>query len=215
MAEQNIGKNALIPDLALLLKEVKTDLLSNINCIEVGTIQSFDSAKQTAKIQINIKRIKNLSTGEVISYPVLADCPVYFPGGQKYYLSFPVKQGDECIILFNDRDIDNWFDSGSESIPNTTRMHNLSDAFALVGIRSTPKVINPFDPTAVKLANDLVFLKLKENKIGISNAAGDYFTIFNSLIDALISSGVLPAPTIIALNLVKTNFALLFQLGSV
>jgi len=208
------------PTLPQLCKELKSDIFASINCVQIGTIQSFDPAKQTASIQLMIKRIKDLSTGETLSYPVLVDCPVYFPGGTDHYIMFPVKQSDECLVLFNDRDIDNWFTSGTQAPPNTLRMHNLSDGFAYVGFRSLSKVIAAFDPLAIKINNSATFLKIKGDKMAMANTLADFYTIFNSLMDALINAQTstlvpLSPATIAALTLVKTTFAFLFQAGSV
>lgn len=220
MASTNPNKQVLIPDLAMLIKEIKQDILSSINCVQVGRIESFDETNQTATIQIMLKRITDPQNNKVVSYPILADCPVYFAGGKTSGLLHPVQQSDECLIFFNDRNIDNWFSSGQESIPDNYRMHNLSDGFALVGIKSSPNVINDFDPLAVKLFNSEAFLKIKTNKIALANTAGDFYTIFNSLMDALIAatdanSIPLSPATIAALQAVKTAFAILFQAGTV
>ena len=48
---------------------------------------------------------------------------------------FEVNPGDACLVIFADRDIDAWFESGEAEVPPSGRMHNLSDGFAFVGFR--------------------------------------------------------------------------------
>ena len=52
---------------------------------------------------------------------------------------FEVHEGDACLVVFADRDIDAWFESGETEVPPSGRMHSLSDGFAFVGFR--PRVI--------------------------------------------------------------------------
>ena len=68
-------KNINIPDLSELLDLRINSAMSNLNCISLGTIQSFDETKQTAEISINYKR-KYGNTFK--DYPLLVDCPVVF-----------------------------------------------------------------------------------------------------------------------------------------
>ena len=62
-------------------------------------------------------------------YPILTDVPVFMP------VSFEIHPGDACLVIFSDVDIDNWFETGEASAPNSPRRHSLSDGFAFVGFR--------------------------------------------------------------------------------
>lgn len=125
------------PDLRTLLDNLKADIFYNLNCHQVGVIESFDSTKQTASIRLSTLRVVG---NEEIPYPLLTDCPVVFPSGGGAYMTFPVTKGDSCLVLFSDRDIDNWFTTGNVVAPNSSRAHSLSDGIALVGIRN---LVNP------------------------------------------------------------------------
>jgi hypothetical protein len=52
----------------------------------------------------------------------------------------PIQSGDTCLVLFCDRDLDNWFESGQITTLNSNRVHDLSDGVALVGIRHKQNV---------------------------------------------------------------------------
>ncbi|MFW8450019.1 Gp138 family membrane-puncturing spike protein, partial [Klebsiella pneumoniae] len=64
-----------------------------------------------------------------VNLPLLVDVPVVFPRGGGCTLTFPVKPGDECLVIFADRCIDFWWQSGGIQEPVDERMHDLSDAF--------------------------------------------------------------------------------------
>lgn len=98
----------------------------------------FDPETRTITAQPTIQR--TFSGGEGMSgdvnLPPCMDVPVVFPMGGGYELTFPIKEGDECLLIFAERCIDGWFDSGEPTPPKDFRQHDLSDAFALVGVRS-------------------------------------------------------------------------------
>jgi hypothetical protein len=48
----------------------------------------------------------------------------------------PIQEGDECLVLFNDRDMDNWYSGSSSSGVATPRLHSFSDGIILVGLSS-------------------------------------------------------------------------------
>ncbi|MDR7283533.1 hypothetical protein J2X84_002357 [Pseudomonas corrugata] len=86
--------------------------------------------------------------------PLLVDCPVQFPAGGGCTLTFPVKAGDECLVVFSSRCIDAWWQSGGIQAQPELRMHDLSDGFALLGFRSQPRVIHGISTTATQLRSD-------------------------------------------------------------
>ena len=102
-----------------------------------GRIVSFDSDSQTAKVQPTIQRI--FAQQGPVNLPQLVDVPVCFPGGGDYFLTFPVQGGDECLLLFSERAIDFWWQNGGVQLPAEYRTHDLSDAFAIVGVNSKPR----------------------------------------------------------------------------
>lgn len=123
--------------------------LKDLHTVLPGIIDSFDPATQTASVQPAIKRI--FTERGPVALPVCVDVPVMFPGGGDFYLTFPVKQGDECTLHFSERCIDFWFANGGVQLPAEYRLHDLSDAFAFVGVNSQPRKIPSFNATAVEL----------------------------------------------------------------
>lgn len=153
-------------------KKTLTDVLTkwfntfsnSFNCIKIGRITSVNTSNQTVSVQILHKRINesNLVKRELRDYPLLQDVPFVVLGGGNSYLSFPISVGDNCLLLFNDYEIDRWWDTG-ESLPaNFERKHDISDAFALVGVHSIVDLIQGY--------SNYVQLKYSDNsKITIGN----------------------------------------------
>lgn len=121
-----------------------------------GIIQSFDTDAVTAVVQPAIKGSEQDESGAEVSVnlPLLVDVPVVFPRGGGCTLTFPVKEGDECLVIFADRCIDFWWQSGGIQEPVDGRMHDLSDAFCIVGPQSQAKKISGISTTAAQLRTD-------------------------------------------------------------
>lgn len=127
-----------------------------INCVQIGTIEAFDPETQLANISIAMKQVKDVfenGTRTLQEYPLLMECPVVTLFGGVDFLSMPVTKGDNCIVLFNDREIDNWLNSGDGQAPTTFRMHDISDAFAIVGIRPLTNSIVGFLANGIRLSH--------------------------------------------------------------
>ncbi len=205
------------PDLKEVLDDFKVSLFSELNCHSIGTIESFNIENQTASINIVYRKVIN---NEIYKYPLLIDCPVVVMSGGVASLRMPIVVGDTCLVFFNDRDIDNWYEGGHTATLNSDRMHSLSDGIALVGIRSLQNVITDYDPEAAELKNGDTTISLKE-KIKLENDVQNLKTLVDSLIDTIIALQTIPAvvgvnltldaTTIANLNTVKADFGGLLE----
>ncbi|MBH3360768.1 Gp138 family membrane-puncturing spike protein [Pseudomonas guariconensis] len=121
-----------------------------------GIIQSFDAGAMTCVVQPAVQVFVTADDGSMVltTLPLLLDCPVQFPAGGGCTLTFPVKTGDECLVVFASRCIDSWWQSGGIQAQAELRMHDLSDGFALLGFRSQPRVISGISLQAVQLRSD-------------------------------------------------------------
>lgn len=224
MAGPNISQNLLpeSPSLADVLEFAKRDTMMNLVAHHTGTIQSFDPDKQTAQVSINYKKTYfNLdpATQQYVpvleDYPTLIDVPVIFLGGGKASLTFPVKQGDECLLLFNDRDIDTWFSSGQTNAPVATpRLHSIADGFALVGLRSLNNVLQDFDPARIVLQNDKAMVGVGPSLIKIANDQFTLNTLLQNLLTTLENLTTIPAAVGSPLTLAPTVIIQLQQIGT-
>ncbi|HEJ8623023.1 TPA: translation initiation factor IF-2 [Klebsiella michiganensis] len=142
--------------LAEVLASERKTLNEQLRVALPGIIQSFDPDTVTAVVQPAIRYIERDNDGNknTKDYPLLVDVPVIFPRGGGCTLTFPVKEGDECLVIFADRCIDFWWQSGGVQEPVDGRMHDLSDAFAIVGPQSQAKKISGVSTTGAQLRTD-------------------------------------------------------------
>lgn len=208
----NTVKSIMDPALPDTFKNLKDDIFHTLNCVKIGVIQSFDPAKATAQVQILFKRI--LSNGNIQSYPVLVDCPVYTPQGGGAYLQMPITKGDQCLILFADRNIDAWYKTGSEMAPFDPRCHDISDGLVIVGVNALTSSIPDFSSSEARLTYGGAKVGLSGGLITVRNAATSLLTVINGFIDVLklttdANNIPLSATTIAALEAYKVTVATL------
>jgi len=163
-------KTPALSTLASNIKQGVDSRLKELHTSMPGIIESFDSTKQTASIQPAVKRIFVTRDGdkEILTpsdLPILINVPIVFPRGGGFSLTFPVKKGDECLLNFCERSIDNWHQFGTIKVPGARRFHSLSDAVAFVGLSSLPNKIPDYDPNNMEIKKDdgSVSIKLLEN----------------------------------------------------
>ena len=208
------------PDLRALLQQFKLEIFASLNCHQWGVIKGFNSTKQTVTVQIAVTRQVPVDQGgqaayQSKAYPLLVDVPVFIPSGGAGYLTFPITAGDICLVLFNDRDFDQFWATGNIQDPNSGRMHDLSDGLAIVGFRTAAHPLASYDTAQVVLALNQTQIVLG-TKIGIQNASLSLLTALTNLVNTLKgwvdTRGDTPnAATLTALNARITDFQNLLQ----
>lgn len=162
-------------------------------------IQSFDAATQSATVAIAalrnvIDRTTNPPQYVPRPYPLLTDVPVFVHSGGNSGLLLPVQAGDTCLVLFNDRDIDNWWTTGSTTVPNSARLHSMSDGFALVGFRSKANLIANYPTDRAKLFYEESALELAA-KVKLYNGDASLKSVLDSIITALTALNAKTGPS--------------------
>lgn len=96
-----------------------------------AVVQSYDATAGTVEAQPTIQAQVLGPTGVWISQamPICVDCPVVFPGGGSFGITFPIAAGDEGLLVFASRCIDAWWQQGGVQKQAELRMHDLSDGF--------------------------------------------------------------------------------------
>ena len=120
------------------LEAFRREIFSSLHAAMPGIIREYDAAAGTASVQPALRRraassipsssADSSSSGTVLTAPVLSGVPVFLPSA-----GFVPAPGDPCLLIFCDFCIDGFLDTGQPVIPPSPRMHDLSDAFALVG----------------------------------------------------------------------------------
>ena len=135
-----------MPDKSLDLNPFEQSLLKGAQayskgmfCCHVALIDVYDPVTQTASIEIAVNRITEHGFKP---HPILQRVPVIFPGNRLHAIHLELQKGDEGYLLFSQRDIDNFLETGTVTDPNTKRMFSVDDAFFIPCQLSAAKPIN-------------------------------------------------------------------------
>ena len=122
------------PTLEELLRMSQDDLQRRLWTALPGTVDSYNAACGTVEVvPAHVGRFPVAGAAdERIKMPKVVDCPVMWQGGGGATLTFPIAKGDECLLVFSSRCIDNWWQKGGQQEAAILRMHSLSDGFAPV-----------------------------------------------------------------------------------
>ncbi len=127
-----------------------------------GVIQSFDPDTQRVTA-IPAIQMKTMIDGipEYKSMPEILNVPIVLPMafGGKVAVTFPINSGDPCLLIFADRSISNFLQSGQEERPGGTvnekttkpRSHSLTDAICIPGLSADPQALPDWNNQAVEM----------------------------------------------------------------
>lgn len=186
----------LLDDLNVALLKAQQFAQAGIWTALPGIVQSYDPGRITAEVQpATLALVTVPPGGELgpgmkalvkaqrdattywVAMPLLVDCPVVFPRGGGFTLTFPLKPGDECLVIFSSRSIDYWWQQGGMQPQVEMRMHDLSDGFVIPGPTSQPRVMSPAPAiNAVELRADdrSSFVRITESgNIDITSTGGE------------------------------------------
>lgn len=224
--EPNINPPVPEPQLKDLLDFYQRQTMLSLNCHAVGTVQQFDSGdsyspKKAPRIaaSINYSRVYTVKVTDgtyqsrFFQYPDLVDLPVIVLGGGGANVTFPIQQGDQCLIFFNDRDLDNWSAGATTGGVATARLHSLSDGIALVGLNQVG--LSTYDPDRARLQYGNAYVGVGLEKIKLAN---ELYTL-NGLLQELVTEvknlvTQTAAITVTAFNTIPVNNVLITNIGT-
>lgn len=164
------------PSIAEIVRAALDARVADLRVSLPGSIESFDAATQLASVRPLLRDTHENEEGDEVAeeLPVIPNVPVQVYGAGELRLSFPVKPGDPCLLVFTDRSLDLWIERGGVVDPVDVRRHNLTDAVALVGVRAKPGALASLDTDAAALRHDDgtgVYVRAGRVDLGAKNAA--------------------------------------------
>lgn len=146
------------------VNKVAKKTVSQIHTAVPAVITAFDAGKGLATVQPKAKFKK--PNGETMDYPSIGGVPVVFPQSQNVTIAFPVKAGDNCLLVFGEKALDYWM-YGKET--DTELNFDLSNAIAIPSLATVGNAAMQMacdEDAAVVQAGDTV-LKVKGDAVYI------------------------------------------------
>lgn len=154
-----------------IFNEVAYQIGCDLRVAVPGIINSFDETKQTVTVKVALREVVNINgVATVKEIPLLLDVPIVVPRAGNFVLTMPVTAGDECLVVFADMCIDSWYTRGSVQNQLERRRHDLSDAFAIIGCWSQPRVIPGYSTSAAELRSEdgTVKVSVEDNQLTVT-----------------------------------------------
>lgn len=134
--------------------------LMHVHTAMPGKVVSYDFATKKAQIQPMVD--KKYTDGTTQPMPVLNNVPVIFPFAGGASITFPVNEGDFCLVVFCERSIDNFLSNGQQAPPTDPRKFDLSDGVAIMGLL-------PFSETSPASSNEEFLISYGGSEIKITS----------------------------------------------
>lgn len=182
-----------------VIRRALESAMKRISTAEPGIIEAYNATTCTADVQPLVMRVRLDESGErvVQKSPVITDVPVYFSGGGGMRLTFPVKKGDQCLLITSSQPLDQWHSTGALTDPKTTRHHHISDSIALVGLAPAYKATAAnadatiLEGSDIRLGDDTaVALATKADVQALRDHVNTFITtIYNSHVHGGVATG--------------------------
>lgn len=182
-----------------ITKALKVSLfehMKSVNTSIAGNVIAFDPDTQLAQLQIGVVRIN--TKGEQFNPPPIIECPVQFVGGAGGAIEHEIVSGDECLIVFSQRCLDGWIETGGIAQQSIIRFHDANDAVALMGVRSMNNVLPDFQNQGIRIRNKSgdTYVHVNGSNIEVKTPNGE-INLNGVIIDA---SGTITLPNGVVLN---------------
>lgn len=128
--QQNTLTNIINNAINEALSNTHTSTIAKITKITGNTI----SCKPVFKRVINNVEVE---------LPEFSEVPIFTLQGGNNYRIMPISIGDYALLIFSERCIDDWLVGNADNkAPREFRMHDYSDAIAIVGLNNIANAIN-------------------------------------------------------------------------
>lgn len=126
--------NQLVNDVDIyqVIKAFQTETFAKLNVMRIGVIDEVLADNEVRCSITNKKLIKTNPDGTSTwrDYPPIF-AKVWYMGSGASGIDYPLTTGTPCLLLFNDREFNSYFDSGQVSPLANTLMHDLSYCVAI------------------------------------------------------------------------------------
>ena len=145
-----------------LLERTKDNSQLDIRVSMPVEVISYDISTNT--VEVEVMAVMTTNDDQNMPYPPIVDCPCKFTRGGGFHVTHPYKAGDTGMVVFSDRCIDAWFESGRAMPSMDFRVHSMSDAYfvgAVANLTNLPPVFS-----------DAMFVGKDDNSVGVKIGDG-------------------------------------------
>lgn len=170
------------PEFSDVIRATIDTVLMDLNVCLPAKIKTYDKDTQYADVEIQL--FTAYIDGTLVPLPVIPNVPVKWPraNGGAAFIHMPLVPGDDVILVFSQRSLDNWKTTGGMSDPNDPRKHHITDAYALVGGSALPDAFTPSTTDSIEIVNgDTQVIVHPGGKFQAINPTGELIDILDQI----------------------------------
>lgn len=171
------------PTLLDAMETVVDGKLAALHVCLPGKVERYDPSSQKADVKPMLK--KRLLDGTVEELPIIPNVPVVWPRTADFAMAAPISRGDQVLLLFAERSLDEWLSEGGTPAPADRRKFDLSDAVAIPGLYSfkQPSPVDHGENAVIQFKGSAVTMK-KNGDIRMEGGSGKVY-----LVGSLVAAG--------------------------
>ncbi len=139
-----------------LHETIRDAVLSGLHiAIPVGVSEDSKDG-HTVKLKALVKAVRKKPDGseELVEMPAFSDVPIQFAAGGGMTATFPIKSGEEGVMLMTSRGFDAWHQQGGTQPAIDARRNSLSDGIFIPGIRSGKRKLQNYSTESAQMRSD-------------------------------------------------------------
>lgn len=192
-----------------IVKQAISSYLNSIHTCLPAKIIDYDFTLQKANVQPVLN--KKFLNGDTPQMPVISNVPVVFPRGGGFNMSWPLNPGDTVLLVFSERSMDNWLQTGGIVTPLDPRKFDLSDAIAIPGLIPFSEPSGIQDNESFMIRNGSARMKISpDGTYCFHGATEELMDILDELFTAIqaitFQTGVAPLPNLATFISLQTRF---------
>lgn len=154
--------------------------IARIHTALPGKVVSYDRVSQTAVVRTAVQfKFAHPDTGLPTDYeaPAIARAPVAFPGGGDFSFTWELAAGDDVLLVFAERSLDEWKSRGGAQAvaAGDVRRFDVTDAIVIPALRS------PADPIPAA-GIDATAMVIRGPEIRLGSASATQFVALANLV---------------------------------
>lgn len=121
---------SMVTDIANLV----SGMLEGVHTAMPAVVVSYDKKKGTAKVTPTVRA--KLKGGMAVDVPTIDNVPVLFPRSAMFDIEFPIRKGDEVLLVVAECDMGRWkaTDGKERATPTNSAKFQLGGAVAIPGL---------------------------------------------------------------------------------
>jgi hypothetical protein len=166
------------PELVDVLEAAIESRMLDVHTSIPGVVQSYDSATQTAVIELQIRRAiegneDDDEEGEIFyeDLPVLLNVPVVFPRTKKFMITFPIEPEDTGDVIVSEVPIGQWRAVDGTANPDSLGRLDLSGAKFYPGLSKDADAIGD-DVSAEMVVGEIGGIQVRINSSAVEVVSG-------------------------------------------